>query len=244
METLELFYPQISARAGPYTFDKGVEIEVYSSKTSYFDWAKIRFTEQFQPKISLKKKDPAAIELGYDDIFEEVFTGYVSKPYNGGGFTDEVTLKDEMLLLEETQINDTFLDTTPQEMISYFLGKAGVSKMKLSSQGYPKRKRLPIRQMSVIEAINAVHAAWNTKQPFFFSGGVFYWGEKPEQSKAFDASPAWEDITAQVAINRVYNFLNQSKTAEKWGVNVSFTIEKNEGYEGEVSISGFGGAYE
>lgn len=185
METLELFYPQISARAGPYTFDKGVEIEVYSSKTSYFDWAKIRFTEQFQPKISLKKKDPAAIELGYDDIFEEVFTGYVSKPYNGGGFTDEVTLKDEMLLLEETQINDTFLDTTPQEMISYFLGKAGVSKMKLSSQGYPKRKRLPIQQMSVIEAINAVHAAWNTKQPFFFSGGVFYWGEKPEQSKIY-----------------------------------------------------------
>lgn len=61
---------------------------------------------------------------------------------------------------------------------------------------------------------------------------------------AFDASPAWEDITAQVAINRVYNFLNQSKTAEKWGVNVRFTIEKNEGYEGEVSISGFGGAYE
>ena len=43
--------------------------------------------------------------------------------YNGGGFTDEVTLKDEMLLLEETQINDTFLDTTPQEMISYFLGR-------------------------------------------------------------------------------------------------------------------------
>ena len=54
METLELFYPQISARAGPYTFDKGVEIEVYSSKPSYFDWAKIRFTAQFQPKISLK----------------------------------------------------------------------------------------------------------------------------------------------------------------------------------------------
>ena len=44
METLELFYPQIAARAGPYTFDKGVEIEVYSSKTSYFDWAKIRLS--------------------------------------------------------------------------------------------------------------------------------------------------------------------------------------------------------
>ena len=64
------------------------------------------------------------------------------------------------------------------------------------------------------------------------------------RSYAFDDSPAWEDITAQVAINRVYNFLNESKTAEKWGVNVRFTITKNEGYEEEVSISGFGGAYE
>ena len=63
-------------------------------------------------------------------------------------------------------------------------------------------------------------------------------------NNAFDDSPAWEDITAQVAINRVYNFLNESKTAEKWGVNVRFTITKNEGFEGEVSISGFGGAYE
>ena len=31
---------------------------------------------------------------------------------------DEITLKDEMLLLEETQINNTFLDTTPQEKTS------------------------------------------------------------------------------------------------------------------------------
>ena len=57
--------------------------------------------------------------------------------------------------------------------------------MKLSATGYPERKRLPIRQMNVIEAINDVHAAWNIKQPFFFSGGVFYWGEKPEQEKTY-----------------------------------------------------------
>ena len=63
-------------------------------------------------------------------------------------------------------------------------------------------------------------------------------------NNAFDAAPTWEDITAQVAINRVFNFTNEAKTAEKWGVDVRFTITKNEGYEGEVSISGFGGAYE
>ena len=63
-------------------------------------------------------------------------------------------------------------------------------------------------------------------------------------NNAFDEAPTWEDITAMVAINRVYNFTNKTKTADKWGVNIRFTITKNEGYEGEVSISGFGGAYE
>ena len=163
METQELFYPQISARAGPYTFDKGVEVEVHSSKTSYFDWAKIRFTEEFQPKITLARRDEAAIEFGYDGVFDETFTGFVAKPYNAGGFADEINLKDEMLLLEDTTINNTFLDTTPQEMIAYCLTQAGISEMKLAGTAYPKRARLPIRQMNVIEAINTIHAAWELR---------------------------------------------------------------------------------
>lgn len=63
-------------------------------------------------------------------------------------------------------------------------------------------------------------------------------------NNGFDAVPTWEDITAMVQINRVHNFTNKTKTASKWGVNIRFTITKNEGFEGEVSISGFGGAYE
>jgi len=123
MEVTELFYPQIAVLAGPYVFDQGVKIEVSSSKVSYFDWAKIRFTGQYQEKISLARKDAAQIMLGYNGVFDEVFTGYVAEPYNEGGFADEVTLKDEMLLLEETVVNNTFLDTTPQEMIAYFLAQ-------------------------------------------------------------------------------------------------------------------------
>lgn len=179
------FYPQISAQAGSYTFEEGVELEIYSSKSSYFDWAKIRFTSQFRPKLSLKKKDSATIQLGYDGSLEDVFTGFVSGNYNGGTYANEVALKDEMLLMEETIINDTFLDTTPQELISYFLAQAGLSKMKLSSKTYPTRKMLPIRKQTAVQAINAVNAAWGLRVPFFFSGGVFYWDEKPEQKKVY-----------------------------------------------------------
>lgn len=35
METAELYYPQIAAQAGSYTFEHGIEIEIYSAKESY-----------------------------------------------------------------------------------------------------------------------------------------------------------------------------------------------------------------
>ena len=45
-----------------------MELEIYSSKSSYYDWAKIRFTSQFRPKLSLKKKDPATIPVSYTHL--------------------------------------------------------------------------------------------------------------------------------------------------------------------------------
>lgn len=185
METTELYYPQIEVKAGSYTFTEGIEIEVCSSKTSYFDWAKIRFTEQYQEKISLSKGDAAAVRLGYDGDLDDVFSGLVAKSYNDAAAANEVLLKDEMQLLEDTVINDTFLETTPQELIAFFLAQAGVSDMKLSSTAFPTRKMLPIRQQNAVKAISTVNAAWGVKQPFFFSGGAFYWGEAPQQTKIY-----------------------------------------------------------
>lgn len=185
METEELYYPQINVQAGEYSFDQGIEIEVCSARSSHSDWAKIRFTEQFQPEIALNRKDPAAVLLGYGGVLSQVFTGYIAKPFGGGDRAGEVSMKDDMLLLEETVINDTFLSTTPQELISFFLAKAGVTKMKLSSKAYPRRKTLPIRRQNAVQAIETVNNAWGIQFPFFFSGGVFYWGETPEQDTVY-----------------------------------------------------------
>ncbi len=185
MEITELYYPQIAAQVGAYSFSSGIEIEISSAKSSYFDWAKIRFTEQFRPEIRIAGKMPGAIRMGYGGALDEVFTGYVSRPYDGGLYANEVNLKDEMLLLEETVINDTFLNTTPQELIACFLGRAGLSRMKLSARNYPRRRLLPIREQNAVQAIHTVNAAWGLKAPFFFSGGTFYWDEKPEQNEVY-----------------------------------------------------------
>jgi len=185
MEVTELFYPQLEVQLGGYTCNQGVEFEIHSAAASYFDWAKIRFTEQYQPELSIGRKDDAVIRLGYDNTLLDIFEGYVWKPYAAGTNADEIILKDAMLALEETVINNTFMDTTPQEMISYFLSQAGISNIQLSGQHYPERRVIPIRKMNVIQAINTVHSAWNIVQPFFFAGGVFYWGAVPKQEKVY-----------------------------------------------------------
>lgn len=185
MDVVELFHPQISVQLGDYHFTDGIEFKICSDKQTYFDWAKIRFTEQFKPVLEVDRKDPARMLLGYDGVLEDVFSGFVALPYNSAGGANEISLKDETLLLEETIATHTFLDATPQEIITFFLKKAGVTKMKLSTQSYPARKQVVFRRMNVIAAINRVGAAWGIKQPFFFQQGTFYWGVKPEQEKVY-----------------------------------------------------------
>ena len=185
METIELFYPQITVQAGGYVFNQGIEIEVSSAKDARYDWAKIRFTDRYMPEVSLARLAPGAVLLGYGGAFDEVFTGYVAKPYSAGSRANELVLKDAMLLLEGLTVNETFLETTPQEVIRYILAQAGLTELKLASTVYPARKQLSIRKQSGVQALDAVAAAWGIQVPYFFSGGVFYWDEKPEQSVTY-----------------------------------------------------------
>ena len=185
METIELFYPRIAAQAGTYVFEKGIEIEVSSARDARYDWAKIRFTDLYRPEISLARLAPGAVLLGYGSAFDKVFTGYVAKPYSTGSSANEVILKDAMLLLEDLEVNETFLETTPQEVIRYILGQAGLTELRLASTVHPARKQLSIRKQSGVQALDTVAAAWGIRVSYFFCDGVFYWGEKPEQSMTY-----------------------------------------------------------
>lgn len=53
METKELYYPQISAQAGSYTFEEGVELEIYSSKSSYYDNILVKSSVTVSQNISV-----------------------------------------------------------------------------------------------------------------------------------------------------------------------------------------------
>ena len=62
-------------------------------------------------------------------------------------------------------------------------------------------------------------------------------------NNGFDASPTWEDATAYSDGDTVYVFENKSKTADKWGVAIRVTVDRNGG-TGECYISGIGGNFE
>ena len=64
METIELFYPQITVQAGGYMFNQGIEIEVSSAKDARYDWAKIRFTGHYMPEVSLARLAPGGVRMG------------------------------------------------------------------------------------------------------------------------------------------------------------------------------------
>lgn len=187
MKVNDFFYPEIRVEIGSYSFNKGIEIEVYSSKTSYFDWAKVSFTEEFNEKVFINKLDEAVIKLGYNGNLDDVFKGYAKEPVNaGGGSQNEIILKDDMIKLENTIITNTFLETTPQEILRYSLNKAGIQRFKLASEVYPKKNVVPIFRKSVIDVIEEIHILWKIKEPFFFTDKTFYWGEKPSQSNIYE----------------------------------------------------------
>ena len=73
------------------------------------------------------------------------------------------------------------------------------------------------------------------------TGGV---GKVEVCNNGFDSDPTWEDATTMVVLNRPHLFTNTSKTASKWGIKIRITVTNNQGYDGEVAIFGFGGAYE
>lgn len=182
---MELFYPGIGVQIGAYSIKKGIEIETCSDAESYFDWARIRFTDPYQTQIGIAKGDEMSIYLGYSGIMEEVFTGYVSSPYNRAQGKNEILAKDEMQRLEGVTISETFLDVTPQEIVRYLLEVAGISNFQISQEVYQPKKVVPVAQKNGIQVLEEIRRLWQIQKRFYFSGGVFYWCTDPEQKQTY-----------------------------------------------------------
>ncbi|MGG0885905.1 DNRLRE domain-containing protein [Brevibacillus parabrevis] len=62
-------------------------------------------------------------------------------------------------------------------------------------------------------------------------------------NNAYDEDPSWEDATIVVKLNRAHLFANETKTADKWGINFRVRIEKGTATQ-PVYLKGIGGAFD
>lgn len=185
MKSENLFYPVQRATVGGYTMQKGISIEVFSSKKYLYDWARIRFTRQFNGNIALSRGAAAEIEMGYDGKLQTIFRGVVAREYNKANYEDEILVKDYTLKLEETMISGTYLDVTPQELVQLGLSRAGISSVKLSPQSYPVKKKVAVREKSVLDFLTQIDSLWGIRTVKSFLLGTFYWDVKPIQSSMY-----------------------------------------------------------
>lgn len=62
-------------------------------------------------------------------------------------------------------------------------------------------------------------------------------------NNSFDDSPTWEDATTMTLANRAFNFVNDTKTADKAGVDIKVTITRGDA-KGQSYISAIGGSFD
>ena len=63
-------------------------------------------------------------------------------------------------------------------------------------------------------------------------------------NNGFDTSPTWETLEASsISSGLAHTFANETKSADKWGVNIRVTVDRNGG-EGACYISEIGGNFE
>lgn len=182
---MELFSPQIMVITGKYTFSKGLELEINSCEDTYYDWVRLRFVRPMEQTVAIARREPVTVQLGYNGIFETVFTGYATTDFSSGSDADTLLIKDGMQLLEDVKINSTFTNATPQEIIRYCAGQAGITAMQLDATVYQPRARLPIIDRNGIQTIQSLGTYWRIQPKFFFQDDFFYWGMTAPQKQIY-----------------------------------------------------------
>ena len=64
-------------------------------------------------------------------------------------------------------------------------------------------------------------------------------------NNAFDEEPTWQEVTEEVLMKKKFYFANKTKTADQWGVNVKFEVDRSTVPEGtEIYVSKVTGGFD
>lgn len=173
-----LLTPEFRVTLGDMILSDGMEIECYSSNEAHCDWAKIELNPEVEQQIDLLSGE-AKVELGYDGNYDLLINGTYDKK------NCSIWIKDEIKNLEHTYITASFLDCTPQDIIQYALGLAGIFEFQLSTQYFEQKKVFSVTNQNLLELFTNINTQWGLNYKFYFWDKVFYWGVERHQNEIF-----------------------------------------------------------
>lgn len=230
MQAKKLISPDFRINTENYEISGGVEVECFSSRGARADWCRVSFAPAMQDKVFYEDMETATVELGYDDDYDVLLTGYCKK--SDGDSWKELLIRDAMIKLERILVKASFTGCTPQDIIKYVLAQAGIRSYCLADQSYIQKDVLVIDSCSGVKTIELVNSAWGIENDFFFRNGVFYWGCVPEQ----DALYVLEEDENILSLNR-YGELYEVETFGVPWIHHSQEIEvSHTNYSGTVKV--------
>lgn len=176
MSEMEFIAPCHRIEIGDYKVNRLASLEVISSRINPCDLAQVNIDCLGVTPHDFQKNDPVKIALGYSEKgFWNVYNGLITDVSQKR--TIEIFTKDNMVLLKK-QISKTFVNATPQEIITFGLRAAGINQFVLSSHYLNKKHLFVAKDITVINLIKMVNRTWNLEDwSFYFEPeGTFYWG--------------------------------------------------------------------
>lgn len=183
MESKKLISPEFRISTEQYEISGGIEAECFSSREARADWCRVSFAAAMQDKVSYRDMESAIVELGYDDDYDILLTGFCRRA--AGDTWKEMIVRDAMMKLERVSVKASFTGCAPQDIIKYVLAQAGITDYCLSDAVYGAKDVLVVDRCSGVKTIEQVNSTWGIDNDFFFRNGVFYWGCIPAQDAVY-----------------------------------------------------------
>ena len=175
----KLITPEFKVNLKDYILTNGIEVSCFSSRETKCDWCKVELTSQLQKLISYEDFEPMEVQLGYDEDYDTLISGYARR--TGNDYWKEILIRDDMIKLERTEIKETFRYCEPQDILKYILNRAGIGNYEISQKSYGSKDVVTINTENGINAIKRINNIWEIENDFFFRNRKFYWGCRPEQ---------------------------------------------------------------
>lgn len=165
------FYPEYKLVIGGAVITEGVRLEFYTDKEISFDWLDATFTRKLLDVTAVAPDTEVKLSLGYNGSMADVFSGYVT-----GANDLKITAKNEMLKLHKTRIINTFRSCTPQDVLTFILGEAGIEEFALSEENYPVKKLYIVSNLTAMQALKDVNRFFGIENVYcLFNCKKFEW---------------------------------------------------------------------